>query len=261
MIELDLSKIEAIGDKLIRLDSRSINSVAVRGLNAVVNRGLDQSRRLMLAGVNLSDQYVKDRMDIEEATENKPIAKIIAFVPGGKGRPAIRSVNLRQYLPQSTLTPNNWRNTGVARNSGKKVFTPALEGANGKVPLYGNPRKAGGLLPFRPRTGNKMLNVPVGQKVRSISVEVVKGRRKLLKPVRGFAAFMQRMPNGELLVMRRVDKSGGKAGKGKIEALYSLSVAQLFKFAKSKVIPIILDDLEATVSDELIEEFQRVVNL
>ncbi len=269
MISLDLSKIQAISDKLIRLNSEAIGRVAVRSLNAVINRGFDGSRKQMLKGVNLTELYVKDHMQVDVANDPfKPVAKIIAFVPGGQGRPSVKSVNLRQYNPKLTLTPTNWRNTGEARNSDLKVFKPAVNStlsadkhgpktAKGAL-MYPNPRKPGSKLPFKPRIGNSVLNIPKGQKLKSISVEVVAGRRKMVKPRKGLAAFMQRMPNGETLVMRR--KAGTK-GKGKIEALYSMSVAQLFRFAKTAIVPVIMTDLESTVTEEVLEEFQRVVNL
>jgi hypothetical protein len=276
LIQVDTSKIEALGARLAGVDSESLGKASMRALNVVVNRGFELGVRTMLTGVNLTESYVKERMTVEEATDpNKPVAKIIAFRPGGQRKSGIKPVNLRQYDPKLGLTFTNWRNTGVARNSGKKVFRPVGE-ANRKqgtgpnkagTSYYENPRKPGSKLPFYPRVGNRVLAIPVGQKVESISVEVVRGRRKMLKPVNGFKAFMQRMPNGEVLVMRRTTKNGGKDNKGKIEALYSLSVAQLFQFIAKrendkarKFKDAILADLETTVAGEIIEEIQQAVN-
>lgn len=281
LIQVDTAKIEAVAARLARVDSQSLGRASVRALNLVVNRGFNLGVRTMLTGVNLTEQYVKERMTVEEATDpNKPVAKIIAFRPGGQRKSGIKPVNLRQYDPRLGLTFTNWRNTGEARNSGRKLFVPkknsTVTGGGGPVrngkgsggALYENPRKPGTLLPFKPRVGNAALGIPIGQKLESISVEVIKGRRKMLKPVNGFKAFMQRMPNGEVLVMRRTNKNGGKSGKGKIEALYSLSVAQLFNFIAQKendkarkFKSDILADLEATVSEEINEELQQAVNL
>ena len=269
ILEVNVTDLERLSESLSRVDGQSLRKASVRALNVVVNRGFDQARRVMLSGVNLNDAYVKERMTVEEAveTDETPTARIIAFRPGGQRRPATKPVNLRQFAPQVQTTFTNWRNTGMARNSGKKVFQPAGDG--GKTVFYENPRKPGAKLPFKKRTGTPILGIPVGQKVEAISVEVVSGRRKFIRAnSAGFKAFMQRMPNGEVLVMRRVDKNGGGKKKGKIEALYSLSVAQLFNFVAKKDGPVstklktsILEDLETTVSDEVIETIKQAVNL
>lgn len=259
-VKVETAKIDALASKLGRLDSEALGRASTRALNLVVNRGFELGVRTMLTGVNLPESYVKDRMGVEEAKDiSRPSAKIIAFRSGGK-RPGIRPVNLRQYDPKIGLTLTNWRNNGMARNSAKQFRVD-------KGAMYENPRKPGTKLPFKKRVGNRVLGIPIGQKVESISVEVIKGRRKMLKPVGGFKAFMQRMPNGEVLVMRRTTKNGGKGNKGKIEALYSLSVAQLFNFIAKKdnekarrYRDAIYDDLETTVTEEVIDEIRKAVN-
>lgn len=267
IIEVNVGDIERLSKSLSRIDGQSLRKASVYALNVVVNRGFDTARRLMLSGVNLNDSYVKERMTVEEAveTDETPVAKIVAFRPGGQRRPGTKPVNLRQFAPQVQATATNWTNTGAARNSGRQIFKPA---GSGTTTFYENPRKPGAKLPFKKRTGTPILNITVGQKVESISVEVVSGNRKFIQATSaGFKAFMQRMPNGEVLVMRRVDKNGGGKKKGKIEALYSLSVAQLFNFVAKKDGPIstklktgILNDLESTVSDEIVETIKRAVN-
>lgn len=256
LVQIDVDQIEALSKRLSRIDSETLGRVSLRAVNAVAHRGYDQSLRLMLSGVNLTESYVKERTDVEEATDpRKPVAKIIAFRPGGQRKPNTKPVNLRQYQPRLTLTNNNWSNSGVAADSGRLVFKTGA-----KTTFYENPRKPGALLPFKKRKGNAALNIPVGQKAVSISVEVIAGQRKTLKAVNGFDAFIQRMRNGELLVMRRIDKNGGSKKKGRIESLHSLSVAQLFNFAKAKVIPLIAADLEASVTAALAEELEKAVN-
>lgn len=267
LITIDVTQIEALAERVLRLDSSLLGQVALRSVNRTAQAGFKEAKRQMLSGVNLSQRYVDERMDVEEATDpQNPVATIIAFRPGGKRRPATKPVNLRQYDPQIKRQPNNWTNDGALRRTGAQVFRPTkgspASGGVGPKPkgrsFYENPRKPGTSLPFYPRIGNSVLGIPAGQKVQSISVEVTRGQRKALRSRNGFKPFMQRMPNGEILVMRRVSKGGGKGNKGKIESLHSLSVWQLFNFNKAKVIPLIAQDLQNTVMDELGAELDKV---
>lgn len=266
---IDVTQVERLASRLLTVDTESIGQAAMRSVNIVGKRGFDTSRKLMLRGVNLTESYVSERMDFEPANDpKKPTAVIVAFRPGGERKPGTKPVNLRQFVPIVAREPNNWSNSGVAADSGRAVFvrgtgaTPHRKAGTGPNPqgtqMYRNPRKPGSYLPFIPRTGNPAQGIPVGQKQASISVEVVRGSRKTIKPSReGFNAFMQRMPNGQVLVMRRTTKNGGKNNKGKIEALHSLSVWQLFRNTTAKVIPLIADDLQSTVADEVIGMIEK----
>lgn len=272
-VVFDFEELEKVVEGLASLDSKTLGAVALRVVNTVANRGFDTSRKQMLRGVSLTETYVKERMTVEEGSDvANPSAKIIAFRPGGERRPQTKPVNLRQYGARIEREFTNWRNDGTARNSGKKVFgvergTTLRSGQAGPVNrgvMYENPRKPGSKLPFKQRIGNQLLGLPVGTKARAISVEVRSGHRKEIKPSRaGFKAFMQRMPNGQVLVMRRVTRTGGKGNKGKIESLHSLSVAQLFKSLKTRalIIPLIMKDLEESAVEAFEEEIQKAINL
>lgn len=269
LASIDVSDLDALVGGLGGLTAESLGSAALRTVNAVANRGFAESKRKMLSGVNLTEAYVNERMTVEEGKDpNEPLAKIIAFRPGGQRKPGTKPVNLRQYSAFVETEPTNWRNTGAARDSGKQVFAvssgTALSslqaGAVRSGRLYANPRKPGSFLPFKKRIGNQMLDIAVGQKIKTISVEVVRGRRKPIKATSaGFKAFMQRMPNGEILVMRRTSRNGGAKGKGNITALSSLSVWQLFNVAKAKVIPLIATDLEQTAVKEFAAEIEKAI--
>lgn len=244
-VEIDVDELVAASDKLIAFDEGHIGKEILPVLNKVAERGFDESRRRMISRVNISDDYVRQRMDLEAANDaRKPEAKIIAFRAGGR-RSGIRPVNLRQYSAVVQQTETNWSNSGVARNTGKKVFEV------GK--FYKNPRKPGGKLPFKPRVGDPQQGIPVGKKAAGVSVEVLRGQRKAID-----YAFMRRMPNGEVLVMAR--KKGQKSGKGKIEPLYSLSVWQLFKNAAVEVIPLVRADLQASVTPVVLAEIRKVLS-
>lgn len=260
-VVVETTELERTVDRLVALDDETIGRASIRAVNEVSARAFDESVKRMTTRVNLTQDYVRQRMDVEPANDPRNVeAKIIAFRAGGRRR-GIRPVNLRQYAPVITQTFTNWRNTGEARNSGKRIAInmPAPGPRPALLPFSQNPRARQKQLPFILRTGNQMLNIPVGRKAESLSVEVLAGRRKTVKAKNGFKPFMQKMPSGEVLVMRRKTRNGGKGNKGRIEALYSLSVWQLFRKAAAEVIPIVQDDLQNTVGDMLSDEISKIV--
>lgn len=260
-VVIETTELERTTERLVALDDETIGRASIRAVNEVTDRAFSESVKRMTTRVNLTQDYVRQRMDVEPANDPRNVeAKIIAFRSGGRRR-AVRPVNLRQYSPVIAQTFTNWRNTGEARNSGKRIAInmPAPGPRPALMPFSTNPRARQKQLPFILRTGNQMLNIPVGRKAESLSVEVLAGRRKTVKPKNGFKAFMQKMPSGEVLVMRRKDRNGGKGNKGRIQALYSLSVWQLFRKTAAEVIPLVSEDLQKTVGDALTVEIDKVI--
>lgn len=236
------------GDNLLKIDNASIGNASLRAVNEVAERSFDLAIKRMTERVNLTQDYVQKNMGIEAANDpGKPKATIIAFRSGGRRR--VRPVNLRQYNPIFAIERNKYQNPSA---DGKRKRFTMKDGRQAMSPIGPNPRKPGARLPFILRTGNPLLGIPVGSKQGDVSVEVLKGARKVIRPSSaGFKPFLQRMPNGELLVMRRTSKNGGKGNKGKIEALYSLSTWQLFRNAARDMIPEVQEDLANTVAREI----------
>lgn len=249
-IRIDVTEVEAASKALLRIDQESLQGAALRAVNGAAKRGFDKARQIMLAGVNLTDDYVKTQMDVELASgKGKPVAQIIAFRAGGK-RPAMRAINLRRFDPRQLETITNWTNAGVNTKSGARLNVRAkLE----------NPRKPGTTLPFKKRIGAKHLGLAVGRKQAGITVEVLRGQRKEL----GFA-FMAPARKGTeaggqgLLVFSR-DKND-RSGKGKLRPIYSLSVWQMFRHSLPQVIPFVSKDLEDSVIAEVEAQIKQVVN-
>lgn len=239
-VVIETTQIEAIAERLAWVGSVTIGEASVRAVNAVATRGFDESVKRMTARVNLSEAYVRDRMTVEPANDaRKPEATIVAFRAGGR-RPGTRPVNLRQYAMVQLQQPVRFTNSD-----------PRI--ANGRIGM--NPRKQGSLLPWKKRTGDPQAGIPLGQKAAGVSVEVIKGDRKVIS-----FAFQRRMKNGEILVMaRKADQRGVGKGKGKIESLHSLSVWQLFRSTAPEVIPFIADDLERSAIDELDKAIESII--
>lgn len=239
-VVIETTEFEAVAKRLAELDAVAIGRASVRAVNTVAQRGFDESVKRMTSRVNLTESYVRERMTVEASNDpRKPEATIIAFRSGGR-RAGIRPVNLRQYAMVQLTAPVRFG------NDNPKI----TKGAIGM-----NPRKKGSALPWKKRIGDSQAGIPVGQKGAGVSVEVVKGDRKTIS-----FAFQRKMPNGEILVMaRKAGQRGPGKGKGKIESLHSLSVWQLFRSTASVVIPLITEDLEKTLGDELLETVKEIL--
>lgn len=259
LVSIETTGLQRVADNLTRITPQSIGALALSSVNKVAQRGYDESVKRMLSRYNLTEDYIRERMLVEPANEaRRPEAVIVALRSGGR-RPGIRPTNLRQYGAIQLKTFTNWRNDGTARNSGKKIFNvgagyPARngEGPRPTGPMYANPRKPGSKLPFIKRIGDQQAGIRVGEKAQGISVSVKRGSRKNVAP-----AFLRKMPNGETLVMARKRPIG--SGKGKIEALYSQSVWQMFRRISAEIIPIVRDDLERTVADDVLAEVAQEI--
>lgn len=247
-IAVDTTELKQVADRIGRIDARLLGSAALLGVNKAAAFTRQESVRRILSGVNLSQGYVEERLELEEATQTfSPEAVIVAPRRGGRRRPGTRPVNLIQYAAVQVTAPVRFPNSLAAG----KVWR-MKDGRQG-AQLLNNPRKPGSKLPFVLRTGAPALSIPVGMKQAGVTVEVLKGERKSLKN-----AFIQRMPNGQTLVMENVGP-GGKSKKGRINALYSLSVWQMFRRQIPNVAPLARERLQQEVGNEVIDAIEKVL--
>ena len=248
--------IERVAENLRNASLEQLRASALRAVNTVAQRGFKTTVTTITERSALKQPYIEERMGVEPATDaRKPEAVIVAFRYKGTRRPALSGVNLRQYEPVVEIVPVRYPN---ASNTGKRFVMK--DGRAAKKPWSDNPRKPGGKLPFVVRTGNTMLGIPVDKKAGNLSVEVQRGQRKVVKPINGYKPFMQRMKNGETLVMVRTGKTNSKGkSKGAMRSVSSLSVWQLFRSNMAKIIPLVAKDLEQTVGDEVVAELARKI--
>lgn len=242
-VVVETTDLEAVADRLLLITAESIGQASLRAVNSVAQRGFTESVRRMTSRVNLTESYVRERMDVEPANNPRNVeAKIIAFRAGGR-RAGTRPTNLRQYAAVQVKTPVRWPNS-----------TPQIA----KDQWGKNPRKSGAFLKWKRRTGAPHLGIEVGQKQAGVSVEVLKGSRKTLGNAFFAAGRKGREAGGNgLLVFERVGGNG--PGKGKIQALYSLSVWQLFRRTSAQVIPFVRDDLNKTIGDEVLADIEKTI--
>lgn len=241
---IDVASVENAGERLLKVNADRLGRAATRVVNAVAQRGFDESRRLILSGVNLTDDYIKARMGVEPANDtSKPTAEIVAFRSGGR-RPGTRPVNLRQFSVVQIQKPVRFTND----------FPPIAAGEMGW-----NPRKPGHRLPWKKRVGAPQLGIPVEQKQAGLSIEVVRGRRKTISYAFLASANAGKVAGGQGLLVFARSKSDTK-GKGKLHPMYSLSVWQMFRKQLKSVAVFIEKELDRDLSDEINAEINKVLD-
>jgi hypothetical protein len=210
-IKIDTGPLTALAERLGRLTPEQVGSSMVEAINETVDSAYELGRERMLAGINLTDEYIQRKMQVEHATEGKPSAAIVAF--GGRG-----------FL------------TGLS-HYGAIQETKAVNWSNARIQAIG--------FPFGPwpgwtkRTGNAALGIAADTKASGRSVEVIKGRRKKIGPA--FAIPGKKDTDGNQVVFRREGRA--------IRALTGPSVYQLFRIAAGQIETEVADSLEQAVID------------
>lgn len=129
-VSIDVDQVGALADKLGRLTPDRVGALLVGAINATVDTAYDMSRKAILNGINLTDDYVQARMTVEHASENKPVARIVAF--GGKGYTASLSHYGAMQETQPVQNPSRSKGDparGIA--SGQKAAGLSVEVTRG----------------------------------------------------------------------------------------------------------------------------------
>ena len=77
-LNIDTRELDTLRDRLGEMTGEEIGRATVTALNGVVDRAYELARERMIAGINLSDDYLRRRMRVEHATKGKPVASITA---------------------------------------------------------------------------------------------------------------------------------------------------------------------------------------
>lgn len=223
-VQIDTADVLQAADRLDSVTVQTLGRTTLAAVNQVAQQGYASARKKMIAGINLSDDYLQQRMQFEPATNaQRPVAYVVA-----RGR----NTTLGSYGGRQMMQPVRFPNGS---------FVP---GALGK-----NPRKPGALLPWKERKGDPLRGIPVNQKQAGLSVEVTRGRRKTIS----YAFVIPK--NGVMLSVKRV-----RGTRNKVEPLYGPSVYQLFRASLSDdFLRALADDLSTTVLDLTYEELAKAL--
>lgn len=77
-IKIDVSKVEGLADTLGKLTPEHIGEITVDAINSVADSSYALSRKTMLRGIKLTDEYLQKRMELVYATAKSPTATILA---------------------------------------------------------------------------------------------------------------------------------------------------------------------------------------
>lgn len=77
-LKIDTTQVQKLGERLAQASGEEIGRASVTALNEVVDRTYELARDKMIAGINLSDEYLRRRMTVVRATPGKPVASITA---------------------------------------------------------------------------------------------------------------------------------------------------------------------------------------
>jgi len=135
-VEIDISRIERLGEALGGIDSGSLGEASMRAVNAVADETYDLARPRMLATINLTDTYVRDRMTVNHATNpNNVSASIVAS--GDKSSMTILARYGARQLVQPVKHP--------ARSRGDQLYSrniaPGMKAAGISVEVTRGGRK------------------------------------------------------------------------------------------------------------------------
>lgn len=218
-VAFKLTELEALAD---RLGVLTPSGFSVGAINQVLDSTYDLLRTTMLSGINLTDEYLQRSMQVERATESKPEASITTF--GGK--PYL--TNLSHYGAMQETRAVNWTNEAI-QAAGHKL---------GNWPGWTR------------RKGNQPLGIEPNRKAAGKSVEVVRGRRKSMKPV--FSIPGKKDKEGNLILFSRNEAD-------KVQAKTGPSPYQLARHAIPLIYDNVADDLREAVIDAAEREFTKAL--
>ena len=185
--------------------------------------------RANLAAVNAvttrAQRAAREKMDAGVNLPASYIDERLTFEPATDAR-----------RPVATVT-SPYKGTGLGRFSAVQVTQPVQV--------------------VKRRRGDPGRGIPAGQKQAGISVEVVRGQRK---PISYAFVIPGIKSNDGTPVVFENTGPGGKKNKGKLKALTSLSVYQLFRHVlDEKALAAIGDDLQATTVVTTAHEIERLI--
>lgn len=139
LLKVQLDDLEKFGVKLSDLSGEAVGKSIVSALNGAVDGAYELGRERMLSGVNLNDEYLRRRMEVKYATQQKPSASITAR--GGKAE----QTPLSRYPSKMVLAPR--KTTGHQLNNKKRPYTGGLnlpEGSRQKAVEVSVSKQGGG---------------------------------------------------------------------------------------------------------------------
>lgn len=213
-VEFDISRVERLADQLSGLNVEEFGRAALTVVNQVIDETYELARPRMIRTINLTDSYVRERMQVQHATDPNNVRG--AIVASGA---RADMTTLARYDSRQTLRDVNWSNERIATLG--KQFGPWPG--------------------WTKRTGDARRGVAPNLKVQGMSVEVTRGSRK---PIENAFYMPLRNGNGMGVFTREGD------GKKDYKHRYGPSVYQMFAGVARGLVDEVGDSLETQLANE-----------
>lgn len=223
-MKITADEVIAAAQRLGEMDPEKIGALLVDTLNESIDSAYDLGRARMTAGINLTDNYVKARMEVNHATAGRPRAEIVAPVRDKKA-----FTNISHYGAMQAPQRVNWTNSMITARGHDFGEWPG----------------------WTKRVGATYAGIPVDMKAHTIKAAVTRGSAKSIgkKFVISKGGGVLKDTEGNPLVFRNIGR-GGKDNKGRIEPVLGPSVYQLFRAA--------LPAIEESIDDTFVKKVQDV---
>ena len=231
-IKVDLAGVLALADRLGDVNPDKLGERLITTVNNVADSTYKLSRDTITTEVNLTDAYVRGRMELRPATKSKPVAEIVGR--SGKGD----YTTLSHYGAETGATkPVNWDNARIISEvfGGKERFRPWAGWAR--------------------RTGDPRKGIEEGRKQYKMTAEVTRGSRKSIGKKFTLPGPKKVDSEGNPIVFKNIGP-GGRDGKGSVERVLGPSVYQLFRTAATSIEDRVGNDLRDAVIEAAESAFE-----
>lgn len=223
-VDIDVSRIKGLEGRLSGLSGEDFGRMAMQVVNRVADETYDLSVRRLLNGINLTEEYVQERIIVEKAKNPDNVKATITGLAHKK-----YMTMLARYDGRQQIRDVNWKNEQI-QAMGKRF---------GRWPGWVQ------------RKGDVKRNIPANYKSAGTTAEV---RRGNVTPFKHTFFMPLRNGNGMGIFERTGD------GKKDYRHLYGPSVYQLFAFTASNIIDEVADNLETQLADEAERLLQRALS-
>ncbi len=209
-ILIDATAVQRLAARLGDINAEALGQVSRQAVNDTADAIYELARPRMIAGINLTDEYVKSKMEVRHASAS------------GRAQAVILAKGSKPYQTQ-------------LRNYGALQKTQDVNWSNERIAAAGHP--FGKWPGWTKRKGDKARGIPVDQKQAGISVEVTRGTRQMIEH-----GFLVQLNNGN--GMGVATRSKGAKGEGAYKVRYGPSVYQLFRHTAAGLLDEAGDQLE-----------------
>lgn len=77
-IKIDISEVSGLADRVAKLDAEAFAKAAITAVNDTAESAYELARERITVGINITDDYLRQRMVLNPATRSNPKAEIIA---------------------------------------------------------------------------------------------------------------------------------------------------------------------------------------